>query len=140
MDISPARKLPLLLHHAAAGDLELAQRHEALLVRLAGVSPPQTVAPGTSPPPAAAAMVGELALLVPMAGLIDPAAETARLNKKIKKIEQEIARAQAKLGNENFTRSAPAAVVAQERERLAAFQQSLGGLGRHLEQVRALQS
>jgi len=140
MDISPARKLPLLLQNAAAGDVELAQRHQALLMRLAGVDSPQTVAPGTKPPPAAAAIVGDLTLLVPMAGLIDPAAEFARLGKKIKKTKEEIARAQAKLGNDNFVRSAPAAVVAQERERLASFLQSLTGLDRQLEQVRALQS
>jgi valyl-tRNA synthetase len=74
-----------------------------------------------------------------MAGLIDPAAELARLGKKIKKTKDEIARAQAKLGNDNFVRSAPPAVVAQERERLAAFEQSLRGLDRQLAQVRALQ-
>jgi len=139
MDISPARKLPLLLQNAASEDIEMAKRHQALLMRLAGVDPPQTLAPGAKPPPAAAAIVAELTLLVPMAGLIDPAAEFARLAKKIKKTREEIARAQAKLGNDNFVRSAPAAVVAQERERLASFVQSLTGLDRQLEQVRALQ-
>jgi valyl-tRNA synthetase len=140
MDISPARRLPLLLHNAGAEDIELAQRHQALLMRLAGVNAPQGLAPGTAPPPAAAAIVGELTLLVPMAGLIDPAAEHARLTKKIEKTRQEIARAKAKLGNDSFVRGAPAAVVAQERERLAAFEQSLTGLERQLVQVRALQS
>ncbi len=109
-------------------------------MRLAGVDSPQATAAGAQPPPAAAALVGELTLLVPMAGLIDPAAELVRLNKKIKKTNEEIARAQAKLGNEKFILSAPAPVVAQERERLASFQQALAALGRHLEQVRALQS
>ena len=140
MDISPARKLPLLLQHAGPGDIELAQRHQALLMRLAGVNAPQLVPPGAPPPPAAAAIVGELTLLVPMAGLIDPAAEHARLTKKMEKTRQEIARAKAKLGNDSFVRGAPAAVVAQERERLAAFEQALAGLERQLEQVRALQS
>ena len=139
MDISPARKLPLLLHNASATDLELAQRHQSLLMRLAGVQAPEAVASDSKPPPAAAALVGELTLLVPMAGLIDPAAELARLSKKIKKTREEIARAQAKLGNENFVRSAPDAVVVQERERLASFEQSLAGLERQLAQVRALQ-
>ncbi len=74
-----------------------------------------------------------------MAGLIDPVAELARLEKNIRKIREEIARAQAKLGNENFVRSAPEAVVQQERARLADFEQTLGGLDRQLEQVRALQ-
>ncbi len=138
MDISPARKLPLLMQNAGSEDRALAQRHQSLLMRLAGVEAPQILAPGAKPPPAAAAIVGELSLLVPMAGLIDPAAELVRLDKKIKKIREEISRAKAKLGNDSFVRSAPPAVVTQERERLASFEQSLAGLERQLIQVRAL--
>ena len=78
------------------------------------------------------------ALLVPMAGLIDPAAEQARLEKRVRKLKEEIARASGKLGNDSFVRSAPAAVVAQERERLADFERTLAALARQLEQVRAL--
>ena len=138
MDISPARRLPLLLWRASAADLELAQRHQSLLMRLAGVEAPRTLDAGATPPPAAAAIVGELTLLVPMAGLIDPAAELARLERKMHKAREEITRAQAKLNNANFVRSAPPAVVEQERERLAAFEQALAGLDRQHEQVLAL--
>jgi valyl-tRNA synthetase len=138
MDISPARKLPLLLQNFSAEDLDLAHRHEALLMRLAGVEAPQLLAKGTKAPPSATAMVGELTLLVPMAGLIDPIAELARLEKQMRRTGEEIARAQAKLGNENFVRSAPAAVVVQERERLAEFERNRAGLERQLAQVRAL--
>jgi valyl-tRNA synthetase len=139
MDISPARRLPLMLARATAADRARAQRHQPLLMRLAGVEVPSILDATATPPPAAAAMIGELTLLVPMAGLIDPAVELARLDRKMLKTREEIARAQAKLGNDNFVRSAPPAVVAQERERLAAFEQALAGLGRQLEQVRALQ-
>ena len=138
MDISPARKLPLLLQNASATDLELAQRHQSLLMRMAGIDVPQTLDSGAKPPPAAAAIVGPLTLLVPMAGLIDPAAELVRLDKRIKKTREEIGRAQAKLTNDNFVRSAPDAVVTQERERLADFERALANLGRQIEQVRAL--
>ncbi len=139
MDISPAKKLPLLLQHASVNDLELARRHQPLLMRLAGIEAPQALAAGVSAPPAAAALVGELTLLVPMAGLIDPAAEIARLEKRMRKTQEEITRASAKLGNDNFVRSAPEAVVVQERERLAEFERTLAGLARQLAQVRALQ-
>jgi len=138
MDISPARKLPLLLQNSSAADRELAQRHLPLLMRLAGVEAPQPLAEGVKAPPAAAAIVGELTLLVPMAGLIDPIAEQTRLEKQLRKTGEEIARAQAKLGNENFVRSAPAAVVEQERGRLAEFERTRSGLERQLAQVRAL--
>ena len=138
MDISPARKLPLLLQHASAADRDLLARQSALLMRLAGIEAPQLLADDAQPPPAAAAMAGSLTLLVPMAGLIDPVAELARLDKSIRKTRAEIARAEAKLGNENFIRSAPPAVVEQERARLADFGQTLAGLERQLAQVRSL--
>jgi valyl-tRNA synthetase len=59
---------------------------------------------------------------------IDVEAETARLNKEIARLEGEITKAQAKLGNESFVARAPAAVVAQERERLDGFSQALDRL------------
>jgi len=138
MDISPARKLPLLLQHAGAADRDLLARQSTLLMRLAGIEAPQLLADEAKPPPAAAAMAGHLTLLVPMAGLIDPQAELARLDKSIRKTRAEIAKAEAKLGNENFIRSAPAAVVEQERARLADFGQTLAGLERQIAQVRSL--
>jgi len=138
MDISPAKKLPLLLQHASPSDLALARRHQPLLMRLAGVEAPQALVAGAAAPPAASALVGEMTLLVPMAGLIDPAVEITRLEKRARKIQEEITRAAAKLNNENFVRSAPEAVVVQERERLAEFERTLAGLTRQLAQVRAL--
>jgi valyl-tRNA synthetase len=84
------------------------------------------------------AMVGELALLVPMAGLIEPHSELARLGKRLAKIEQELARASAKLANDNFVNHAPPEVVAQERTRLADFERARSGLTRQIEQVRSL--
>jgi valyl-tRNA synthetase len=140
MDISPAKRLPLLLQDPAALDLDMVRRHGALLARLGGIEAPQVLAAGAAAPPAAAATVGEMTLLVPMAGLIDPAAERARLEKRIGKLNEEIGRANAKLGNDNFVRSAPEAVVAQEHARLADFQRSLAALERQLAQVRALQA
>jgi valyl-tRNA synthetase len=138
MDISPARRLPLLLLNASANDVQLASSNGALLRRLAGLESVRALAAGESAPPAASAVIGELTLLVPMAGLVDAAAELERLGKGIKKIEQEIARARAKLDNENFIKSAPPAVVTQEQERLVDFQARLAGLERQLTQVRKL--
>ena len=64
-------------------------------------------------PAAATAVVGDLTLLVPLAGLVDMEAERTRLDKELKRVAAEIAKSEAKLGN------APAAVVEQERQRLA---------------------
>jgi len=77
-------------------------------------------------------------VLVPMAGLIDPKAETDRLGKKIAKTRQEIAKATAKLSNENFVRNAPPAVVEQEKARIADFERSVASLEEQLARVQRL--
>jgi len=59
-------------------------------------------------------------LLIPMAGLIDKDAELARLDKEMAKLDGEIASIEGKLSNEGFVARAPEAVVAKERDRLAA--------------------
>jgi valyl-tRNA synthetase len=138
MDISPARRLALLLQHATADDLQLAQRHHALLTRLAGLESVRALASSETAPPAAAALVGELSLLVPMAGLIEPASELQRLDKRLQRIERELANSRTKLTNDNFVSNAPVDVVAQERTRVAERERERAALLRQIEQVRAL--
>ena len=83
---------------------------------------------GETAPAAATAVVGELKLLIPLLGLIDVDAELKRLAKEIGRLEGEIAKCQAKLGNANFVANAPAAVVEQEKQRIAEFSTTLNGL------------
>jgi valyl-tRNA synthetase len=66
---------------------------------------------------------------------IDVAAERARLQKEIARVESEIAKASAKLANPSFVERAPPAVVAQERERLAAFKATLKKLKDQLDKL-----
>jgi valyl-tRNA synthetase len=68
---------------------------------------------------------------------VDPQAERERLGKEAARLEGEIARARGKLGNAAFVERAPAAVVAQERERLAGFEATLGKLRAQLEKLTA---
>ncbi len=72
MDIAPSRRLDVLLQNAGPLDLEYATRNHSYLVRLAGVSAPRALAAGEAAPISAVALVGNLEILVPMAGLIDP--------------------------------------------------------------------
>jgi len=127
------------LQGAAPADLARYTRNEAVIRRLAGIAAATALVPGETPPQAAAALLGELRILVPMAGLIDVDAELARLGKRRSKLEQELARASAKLGNENFVRNAPAEVVTQERERIAGFKRELAQLAEQHERVASLQ-
>jgi valyl-tRNA synthetase len=68
---------------------------------------------------------------------IDPAAEAERLRKEIARLEGEIVRASAKLGNASFVERAPAPVVAQERARLAGFEAALAKLRPQLDRLAA---
>lgn len=63
-------------------------------------------------------------LLIPMAGLVDKAAELDRLAKELGKLDVEIEKIQVKLANDGFVSRAPEAVVAKERERVAELEQS----------------
>ncbi len=138
LDIAPSVQISARLQGAAPADLAGYARNEAVIRRLAGLAGATALAPGESPPQAAAALLGDLRILVPMAGLIDVDAEFARLDKRRSKLEQELARATAKLGNENFVRNAPADVVAQERERIEGFKRELAQLAEQHERVASL--
>ncbi len=117
MGIAPSKAVPLLLADGEAADRERVARHAPALTFLARLESIEWIT--GEAPAAAAAVVGTLTLLIPLEGLIDLGAERARLDKELKRIAGEIAKCEAKLGNETFVQNAPAAVVDQERARLA---------------------
>jgi valyl-tRNA synthetase len=138
MNISPARRIPLLLRDAGTQDREWAAQHRPYLERLAGLESVTILEAGATAPQSAIALVGTLALLVPMAGLIDAPAEIERLSKVIGKAEKDLAVVRARLASERFVANAPAAVVAGDRERLAELERTVAGLQAQLERVRGL--
>ena len=138
MDIAPSKKVPVLLQNASPEDLARARKHRLYLERLAGLDSLEPLAPGATAPQSATALLGELTILVPMAGLIDAKAEIERLTKLIAKTAGDLRKTQAKLANENFVKNAPEAVVAQERERLADFERTIASLEAQLAKVRGL--
>jgi valyl-tRNA synthetase len=122
MQLSPAVRVPLLLQAANAEDKARMQTYAPYLQALAKLSEVQ-VLDALPESPAPVSIVGETKLMLQVE--IDVAAERERLSKEISKLDAEIAKAQAKLGNESFVARAPAAVVAQEQERVAAFSATL---------------
>ena len=129
MGLSPAERVPMLVG-VAPGDAAFVTQAAPLLKALARLSEVQlftdeaAFSEASAVSPVAVQAGVRLALLV----TIDLAAEHARLAKEIARLEGEIIKAEAKLGNETFVSRAPAAVVAQERARLDDFAQALGRL------------
>jgi valyl-tRNA synthetase len=74
---------------------------------LARVEAPRLLESGDSAPQSATALLGQMSLLVPMAGLIDKEAELARLDKQLAKLESDMAKTEARVGNENFGKAPP---------------------------------
>ena len=112
--IKPSQEVPVLLHGGGAQDRALAQASEALVQRLAKTASMRWLADGEEPPPSALGLVGGLRVMVPLAGLIDPDAERARLRKAKQRKEAELKRLQGKLANQGFIDKAPPEVVARE--------------------------
>ncbi len=138
MDISPGKRLPVILQNASARDVRLAQRHGELLRRVGRVESIAPLADGEDAPASATALLDDLRLLVPMAGLIDVAAERQRLGKLKDRVDAELARANGKLGNANFVNNAPESVVQQERERVEDFEKQLSQIEEQLQKLDAL--
>jgi valyl-tRNA synthetase len=135
MNIAPGKTIPLLLADGDASDRARAAKFAAQISFLARVEAPQWITSGAGEPAAAAAVVGSLRVLIPLAGLIDLGAEKTRLAKEISKIEGEIKKCENKLGNANFVANAPAEVVVQERQRIADWGTQLTALREQLQKL-----
>ncbi len=107
MDIPPGKPLPLLLQNASADDRQRIARMNDSIQFLARVEAPRLLESGDSAPQSATALLGQMSLLVPMAGLIDKEAELARLDKQLAKLESDMAKTEARVGNENFGKAPP---------------------------------
>ncbi len=130
MNIAPKKAIPILFANGNSLQHELSQKFSSQIAFLAVAESQRWLADGEAEPASAAAIVGEMRILIPLAGLIDLGAETARMEKEIKRIEGEHAKSTAKLAN--FGPKTPATVVDQERERVATFTAQLNTLREQL--------
>ncbi|HCB08513.1 MAG TPA: valine--tRNA ligase, partial [Alteromonas sp.] len=115
MDIAPSKPLPALLRNVSSEDERRLGISRTFIDRLARLESTTVLKEGEEAPASAAAVVGEMEILIPMAGLIDKEAELARIAKAMGKLEQDVARFKGKLSNEKFVSNAPEAVIEKEK-------------------------
>ena len=138
MNIKPSQKIPVLFENASKQDQQYLEQSHGYFDFLARTESITCLGKKDAAPEAATALVGDMKVLVPLAGLIDKDAELNRLNKEIERLEKEINKAEGKLKNKNFVDKAPAQVVEQEQARLAEFQSALANLKEQYKKIKAL--
>jgi valyl-tRNA synthetase len=138
MNIPPSRSVPVLFFNANEQErawAELARPYLDFLARIESL----TVLPiGAIIPESAMTLVGEMQILIPLAGLIDKNEELKRLSKELKKLTDDLARIETKLNNPNFVDKAPATVVQKEQERLMETRSAIKKLEEQVHRIREL--
>ncbi|MFP6792066.1 MAG: valine--tRNA ligase [Pseudomonadales bacterium] len=125
MDISPARQVPILFSNGSTEDQERLDKFTRELTFLVRPESLTWLGDNAEKPMSATALVGEMELLVPMAGLIDKEAELARLDKEIDRKQKDRAKTEGKIDNPSFVEKAPEEVVQKERDKLQDLDSAL---------------
>jgi valyl-tRNA synthetase len=121
-DVPPSRRIAAQID--AGEQAALLQSNLSLLARLAGLEPStvQVAATLSAPAQAVTLAAGGVTTYLPLAGLVDLAAERTRLQKEIDNLEKQAQRIEGLLGNAGFVGRAPAEVIERERAKLADLQ------------------
>ena len=138
MNIAPGKPLAVFLVGASVQDKANAEEHLNLLQFIGRISDLTILDNEADAPESAVAMMNDMKLMIPLAGLIDKDAELNRLEKEIEKAEANIARTRGKLSNASFTDKAPELVVEKEREKLAQGETLITNLNIQLEKIKTM--
>ena len=138
MNISPGKPLPCFVKSYSSKDQSYIDNNKAMLFALAKLDTVDLLSQDEEEPESAIALVGEMKILIPLAGLIDKGAERDRLNKEIEKLSKLRSQFAAKLNNEKFINGAPEAVVNNEKDKLASTENALKDLNQQLVKISKL--
>ncbi|HEY5624714.1 MAG TPA: valine--tRNA ligase [Gammaproteobacteria bacterium] len=138
MNINPGKRLPALIADASSRDVARLDAHRELLTALARLEHIGVANDPDSIGGAATALVGQLRILVPLAGVIDLDAEVARLGKQQSQAQTDLDKTEAKLANAQFVDNAPAEIVAKERARAENLRQTLERLSSQIARLDAM--
>jgi valyl-tRNA synthetase len=137
MNIDPRKALPVLLQNGSAQDQQRLEANRHYLASLGRVESIEWLGDSEGPE-SATALVGDMKLLIPMAGLIDKEAEQARLGKELDNRRSDLERTEKKLGNASFVDKAPAAVVDKEKAKAEDLRSAITQLEEQLAKIAAL--
>ncbi|WP_298980397.1 valine--tRNA ligase [uncultured Psychrobacter sp.] len=138
MKLGNAVRLPVLLQNISDEEEQRLSRIANQFKALAKVESLTILKDGDEVPLSSSSMVGQLRVLVPMKGLIDPTAELKRLGKSFDKLQKQAEGISRKLSNEGFVSKAPAEVVDAEKAKLAELEGQLTAMTAQMEQLKAL--
>ena len=138
MDIKPSQVLDVLLQNWTTDDQALFATGETFARTLAKVGNVTWLGNDDTAPESATALVGEMQILIPLAGLIDKDAEIARLTKEIEKLQKNLGGLEGRLNNPAFADKAPPAVLEQTRKQAEEQRSALAQLQGQLEKIKAL--
>ena len=138
MSVSPAKYIPLNLQNVSQAMQERVEKYSPTLISLSKLTSIHCLDIDETVPVSASAVVGDIELLIPMAGLIDKDAELGRLEKEIAKLDKDITFIEGKLNNPKFTDKAPAEIISKEQERLAQAQLTKEKLLHHQATIKTL--
>ncbi|MDP1970407.1 MAG: valine--tRNA ligase [Methylobacter sp.] len=138
MNISPGKPLPVLLQNGSYTDQQSLDNNLIYLRKMAKLESIIWLNSTEVAPESAMALVGEMQILIPMAGLIDKEAELIRLEKEIQKVNNDLPRVEGKLNNPAFVDKAPHEVIDKEKAKLADLRSMLNKLEEQQRKIRAL--
>ena len=138
MNIAPGKPLPCFIQNSNSADKVYLQCNHSILTTLAKLESITQLSDSDEAEESATALVGEMKILIPLAGLVDKKQEITRLNKEIEKLTKQQQQFSGKLNNEKFVSGAPEAVVEKERQKLHSVEQAISDLGQQLDKISAL--
>ena len=134
MNVPPSSEIDVLIQAPDADIRELLANHlEEYLPAFTHFSRIFTAEHQKKPDAAAAAVIGDIVIYIPLEGLIDIKKEKTRLHKRLDKVIKDLDSTQKTLNNPSFIERAPEAVVEQKRSRFGALESEKEKLTTNLE-------
>jgi valyl-tRNA synthetase len=138
LGIGPGKQVKCLFKNGSADDQRLFEANNSSLEAVARLESITWLQAGEKAPLAATALVGDMEVLIPMAGNIDVSAELNRLTKTFEKNQKQLERVAGRLENPKFVDKAPVDIIKKENANLAEFENAAKKLQEQIEAIKAL--